>query len=48
VTDLYGTKRVVAWDARRTSNNPFPLGQSPVYIVGPKGLKMSVRPNPGW
>ena len=48
VVDLYGTKRIVAWDARRTSNNSFPLGQSPVYLVGPKGLKMSVRPNPGW
>jgi hypothetical protein len=46
--DVYGTRRFVAWDARRTSNNPFPLGQSPMYVVGPKGLKVSVRPNPGW
>jgi hypothetical protein len=46
--DLYGTKRFVAWDARRTRNNTFPLGQSPVYVVGPKGLKASVRPDPGW
>jgi hypothetical protein len=46
--DVYGTKRVVAWNAQRTSNNSFPLGQSPVYIVGPKGMKVSVRANPGW
>jgi hypothetical protein len=46
--DVYGTKRVVAWDAKRTSNNSFPLGQSPIYVVGPKGLKVNVRPNPGW
>ncbi len=46
--DVYGTKRVVAWNAQRTSNNSFPLGQSPVYIVGPKGMKVSARANPGW
>ncbi len=46
--DLFGTKRLVAWDARRTRNNPFPVGQSPVYVVGPAGFKITVRPNPGW
>ncbi len=46
--DLYGTKRVVTYDRVRTSSLPVPLGQSPVYIVGPKGLKAKVRPNPGW
>jgi len=46
--DLFGTRRVVAWNAQRTSNNSFPLGQSPIYVVGPKGMKVSVRSNPGW
>jgi hypothetical protein len=32
----------------RTGNNPFPVGESPIYIVGPKGLKATVRPDPGW
>jgi hypothetical protein len=46
--DLFGTRRVVAWDPRRTRHNPFPVGQSPIYVTGPKGLKVTVRPNPGW
>ncbi len=46
--DLYGTKRVVAYDARRTRNNPFPLGESPIYGVGPKGFRVTARPDPGW
>ena len=27
---------------------PVPLGESPIYVVGPKGLKATVRPDPGW
>jgi hypothetical protein len=25
-----------------------PLGESPIYIVGPRGTKATVRPDPGW
>jgi hypothetical protein len=25
-----------------------PLGESPVYIVGARGLRAAVRPDPGW
>jgi len=32
----------------RTKNLSIPLGESPIYIVGPKGLKAEVRPDPGW
>lgn len=46
--DLYGTRRLVAYDRVRTGHNPFPLGQSPIYIVGPRGLRASIRPDPGW
>jgi hypothetical protein len=38
--DVYGTKRVVPYDRVRTSSLPVPLGESPVYVVGPKGLKV--------
>ncbi len=31
-----------------TGTNPFVFGESPVYIVGPKGLKVNLRPDPGW
>jgi hypothetical protein len=48
VRDVYGTSRFVAYDARRTKHNPFPFGESPIYVTGPKGLKVSVRPDPGW
>jgi hypothetical protein len=48
VTDLYGTRRVVTWDERRTKSNPIPVGQSPIYVTGPRGLKVSIRPNPDW
>lgn len=27
---------------------PIRLGESPIYIVGPEGLKAMVRPDPGW
>jgi hypothetical protein len=33
---------------QRTGSLPVPLGQSPIYIVGPKGLKANLRPDPGW
>lgn len=46
--DLYGTKRVATYDKVRTGHLPVPLGESPIYVVGPKGLKASVRPDPGW
>lgn len=46
--DLYGTKRVVTYNKVRTGSLPVPLGESPVYIVGPSGLKARVRPDPGW
>ena len=46
--DIFGTKRFVPFDQQRTSSLPVPLGQSPIYIVGPKGLKANVRPDPGW
>jgi len=38
----------VTFNQQRTGANPFPFGESPIYIVGPKGLKVNVRPDPGW
>ena len=46
--DSYGTKRIATYDKVRTSHLPVPLGESPIYVVGPKGLKATVRPDPGW
>jgi hypothetical protein len=46
--DIFGTQRVVTYNRQRTGTNPFPLGESPIYVVGPKGLKVNVRPDPGW
>ncbi len=46
--DLYGTKRVATYDKVRTGHLPVPLGESPIYVIGPKGLKASPRPDPGW
>jgi hypothetical protein len=46
--DVFGTKRVVTYNRVRTGANPFPFGESPIYIVGPKGLKANLRPDPGW
>ena len=46
--DVFGTRRSVQYDEQRTSSLPVPLGQSPIYIVGPAGLKPTVRPDPGW
>jgi hypothetical protein len=46
--DVFGTRRFVPVDPVRTKNLPVPLGESPIYIVGAKGLKAVVRPDPGW
>jgi hypothetical protein len=46
--DLYGTRRVATYDKVRTGHLPVPLGESPIYVVGPRGLKATVRPDPGW
>ena len=48
VYDIYGTRRFVPVDPVRTKSLPVPLGESPVYIVGSRGLKAVVRPDPGW
>jgi len=46
--DIFGTRRFVPYDKVRTSNLSIPLGESPLYIVGPKGLRAQIRPDPGW
>jgi hypothetical protein len=46
--DIYGTKRVATYHPVRTQSLPVPLGESPIYVVGPKGLKARTRPDPGW
>jgi hypothetical protein len=46
--DILGTRRTVTYNKQRTGYNPFPFSESPVYIVGPKGLKANLRPDPGW
>ena len=46
--DVFGTRRFVPHDRVRTASLPVPLGESPVYVVGPKGLTAKVRPDPGW
>lgn len=46
--DVFGTQRVVTYNRPRTGSNPFVFGESPIYVVGPKGLKASLRPDPGW
>jgi hypothetical protein len=46
--DIFGTKRFVPVDPVRTKSLPVPLGESPIYVVGPRGLKAIVRPDPGW
>ena len=46
--DLFGTLRHVPYDKVRTGSLPVPLGESPIYIVGAKGTKATVRPDPGW
>ena len=46
--DIYGTRRVATYDKVRTGHLPVPLGESPIYVVGPKGLKATPKPDPGW
>lgn len=46
--DVFGVRREVPMDPVRTRSLPVPLGESPIYIVGPKGLQAKVRPDPGW
>ena len=46
--DIFGTRRSVPFDKVRTGHLPVPLGESPIYIVGSKGMKATVKPNPGW
>jgi hypothetical protein len=46
--DIFGTRRHVTYDPVRTKSLPVPLGESPIYIVGPRGLAARVRPDPGW
>jgi hypothetical protein len=48
IYDIYGTRRFVPVVEVRTTSLPIPLGTSPVYIVGSKGLQARVRPDPGW
>ena len=48
MTDIYGVRREVAFDAVRTRSVPVPLGESPIYITGPAGLKANPRADPGW
>lgn len=48
IHDIFGTRRHVPVVPVRTTSLPVPLGESPVYIVGSKGLSARVRPDPGW
>ena len=48
IYDIYGTRRFVPVHKIRTKSLSVPLGTSPLYIVGSKGLKASARPDPGW
>ncbi len=40
--------KAVSYDPVRTKNLSVPLGESPIYLVGPKGLKAELRKDPGW
>jgi hypothetical protein len=46
--DIFGTRRHVPYDKVRTGSLPVPLGESPVFIVGARGTKARLRPDPGW
>jgi len=46
--DVYGTRRIVEYDAVRTGSVSVPLGESPIYITGAEGLTATVRADPGW
>ncbi|NQT81844.1 cellulase family glycosylhydrolase [bacterium] len=45
--DILGIKRVVPLN-ERTGAIPVPLTPSPIYLVGPKGLRVRTVPKPGW
>jgi len=45
--DILGIKRGVPLN-ERTGALPVPLTPSPIYLVGPKGLRVRAVPNPGW
>jgi hypothetical protein len=47
IHDVFGTRPQVPVDPVRTKHLPAPLGESPVYVVGSKGLKATIRPDPG-
>jgi hypothetical protein len=46
--DIFGTRRFVPFDPVRTKALTVPVGESPVYVVGPRGLRAATRPDPGW
>ena len=46
--DVFGTNAYVRLDSPRTDNLTVLLGESPIYIVAPKGLTAHLRPDPGW
>jgi hypothetical protein len=46
--DVFGVERFVEFHPVRTKSLPVPLGESPIYITGPAGLKAMPRPDPGW
>jgi hypothetical protein len=46
--DVFGARRFVEHDPIRTGSLTVPVGESPIYIVGPQGLKAAVKPAPGW
>jgi hypothetical protein len=48
VVDVFGTRRRVPFDPVRTKALTVPVGESPIYIIGPRGLKAAPRPDPGW
>jgi hypothetical protein len=48
IYDIFGTRRSVPVVPVRTTSLPVPLGESPIYVVGARGLKVQVRADPGW
>ena len=48
IYDIFGTARHIPFDKVRTSHLPIPFGESPVYIVGARGMKATVQADPGW
>ena len=48
IHDVFGTRRFVEYDAIRTASLTVPIGESPIYLTAPEGLKAVVKPTPGW